>query len=770
MAEVTPHDRKRSLAFGLDRISLLAFRRPRMVAIVAVLVSIVTAYGLTQITIDRDLRNIFRGETEVYETYALATDTYVDPENQALILIEDPALGSPENFVRLRDLHLELSITPDVGSVFSLFSLRAPPDADGNTRPLVADPEAGLDAALIEAIRAHPILGENVLSADGLVMLFIITHSEAKATLQEHDDLIVALQEIADRFEADTGMQSTVTGFAPMRAEIVRQLQRDQLVLNGSGVIIGFILSLILFRSLLGAVMTAVPAAFAGVTILGWLGTLGIETTILSTIVPALVMVLGYADGMHLTAAWRRFRQEGYDPVKAEQLALIEVGPACMLTALTTSIAFLSMTLSDVGIVRDFGWIGAIGAVSATTMVLIGHGFVTRLIGRFWQIGAKSAGSPIALLSGPCEKTTRWVTARGGVISAFAIAATVALGAAFFTVPPEHSLSETLSNGHPMVRAVHVVDAELGGAYPVQIIVPLDGNAPDSPEGLAGIRAVHEAVAEVPEVSTPLSLWSLAAWAGATDGGGLELLADLPENTQRLFVGEPGALVTVNIAERSTAETGDIIDAIEAAVEAVAPDAIVTGASVVGAREATRTIGNLNRSLGLAIVVALLLLAVALRSASAAIVAALPNILPIFAVGAILFLLDGGMQLTSIVSLTIAFGIAIDDTIHYLNAVFLTTSGDIRQRLIKASRKVGPVLLGTTFVLVGGLSMTQTSGLATIALFGLLAMASLTVAVIADIVFLPGIITGPARRLFRWVNSTDETAEDAATGPISSEH
>ncbi len=755
--EETPPSRPSPLGFGLDRIGLLALRYYRFAALAVVLITAVTAYGFPHVSIDRDLRNLFRGDTAIFNSYTEVVDQYVDPENQVLILIEGASLGEPGTFASLRDLHIDLSLLPDVGSVFSPFSLRTPPDANGNTRPLIADAAAGLTPDLTAAIRSHPILGANILSADGTTMLMIVTHAQAQATLDQVNELIAEVQDTVAQDIGGADVKATIAGFAPMRAEIVRLLRRDQIVLNGAGVIIGFILSLILFRSLSGAVITALPAAFAGLTLLGWTGALGIQVTILSNVVPALVMVLGYADGMHLTASWRRFRQKGYSVLEAERLALFEVGPACMLTALTTAVAFLSMTLSDVGIVKDFGWIGAIGTILGAAFVLVGHGLLVRWFGRFWRVEGRTASNLFNWLGAPAAGLTRWVTGRAWTLSIISVPVTLVLGAAFFAVPAEHSLSETLPPTNPMVQSLHTIDAELGGAFPVQIIVPLGGVAANSPEGLAKIRAVHEAVAAVSTASPPLSLWSLAEWAGVGDGGQPSLLlSDLPEATQRLFTGAPGALVTVYIVERPTAETAAIVNEIEAAAQSVAPDAIVTGATVVGAREATRTIGNLNRSLGLAALTALTLVAIALRSVSAGLVAALPNLLPIVGVGALLYALGLGMQLTSVVSLTIAFGIAIDDTIHYLNVLFLTRNGTLRERMISSSRTVGPVLIGTTVVLIGGLTMTQSSGLATIALFGLLAISSLAVALVGDLIFLPAIIFGPGRRLFERRQKRDE--------------
>ena len=747
--KTSPRQPRRSLAFGLDRIGLVALRHPRLAAVGVLIVTTVTVYGFFHVSIDRDLRDLFRGDTEIYQTYTEAAEAFADPENQILVLVEGADLGSPETFERLRDLHLDLQLLRQVGSVFSPFSLRQPPDKNGGTRPLIADPSAGLDADLVAAIRSHPILGQNILSADGSVLLFIVTHAEPRASLDEHNELIDAVKETVARALGNSDVDATVAGFAAMRTEIVDLLERDQIVLNGSGIIIGFFLSLILFRSGVGAAITAAPAAFAGLTLLGWTGALGIPVTILSNVVPALVMVLGYADGMHLTAAWRRHRENGLSIVEAEKLALIEVGPACMLTALTTAVAFLSMTLSDVGIVQDFGRVGAVGTILGTAMVLVGHGLGARAIGRFWRLDGRSSASLLNRLAGPSAALSHWVTGRAGAIALISLPVTVVLGVAFFTVPAEHSLSETLPRGSSMVGALKIVDDRLGGAFPVQIIVPMGGIAADSADGLARIRAVHQAVSDVGAASPPLSVWSLANWAGVAEGEDTAgMLDNLPDATRRLFVGEPGALVTVNIVELPTAETAALIDRIEAAAVAAVAGTVVTGAAVVGAREATRTIGNLSRSLGLAVVAALILVAVALRSFGAGMVAAIPNILPIVAVGTILYVLGQGMQLTSVVSLTIAFGIAIDDTIHYLNILFLTRGTDLRLRLVAASRQVGPVLIGTTFVLVGGMAMTQSSGLATIALFGLLAMASLIVALIGDLIFLPALIAGPARRLF----------------------
>ncbi len=765
MAAAGNHRRK-LFGFGVLRAGLFIERHGRIAWGIAALVTAVTIYGLFHVSVDRDLRDMFRGETELYRSYVATTEAFVDPENQVIVLVEGDGIRSPEGLRALEDLHLELQLLQDAGGVFSLFSLRSPPDAAGRTEAVVADTDAGLDPVAIAAIRAHPLLGESLIAVDGSAMMLVVTHIAPKASLDQHTELIAQIEAAVDATLAGAGLDVAITGFAALRTEIVQLLKRDQLVLNGSGALIGLLLSLVLFRSFIGALITALPAALAGLTLVGWNGAFGVPVTILSNVVPALIMVIGYADGMHMTSAFRRFRGKGLSVRKAERHALAEVGPACILSALTTVVAFLSMYFSDVRILRDFAIIGSIGAFLGAWVVILGHLMIARVLGRYWKVGPGVPASPLEAASRPVEAIARWVIPRAWPISILAVPLTLGLGTLFLLVPPENSIRETLPANSPSTIALHTIDAELGGAFPIQIVVPLDGAQPASPEGLAQIGAVHEAVAAVPGIaSQPFSLWSFANWVGPGAEPLSErvgaVLGQLPEDTLRRFVGVPGALITVNVAETSTVETNELIDRLEAAVHAVAPDAVVTGSTVVNAREATRTISNLATNFGSAIIIALVLMALTLRSLGVGIVAAIPNVLPIAATGTLLFFLGSGMQITSVVSLTVAFGIAVDDTIHYLN-LLLRQRGDLNRRLLGAARDIGPVLIGTTIVIVVGLSMTLTSGLASVQQFGMLAMVTLVVAMLGDLVIAPALIAGPFRRLFE---SRRPTMPEAESGP-----
>ena len=143
----------------------------------------------------------------------------------------------------------------------------------------------------------------------------------------------------------------------------------------------------------------------------------------------------------------------------------------------------------------------------------------------------------------------------------------------------------------------------------------------------------------------------------------------------------------------------------------------------------------------------------AFRDWRVGVVALLPNALPIFSTGALLYISGRGMQFTSVLSLTVAFGIAVDDTIHYLSRFRMSAAPSMRVRLIDTSRHIGPVLVGTTAIIIAGLSTTFVSEMPTMRLFGELAAVTLAAALIGDLVVLPALMAGVARRWFERKNS-----------------
>lgn len=747
-----------SIGFGIERAASLALNRPRLVGIVAVLMVAAAIFGLTRVKFDEDLRAIFAAENDTYRNYVRITEEFVDPENENLLLVEGEDLGTPENFAKLEQLQFELQFIEGVDNVYSLFALRHPPDANGDATLVVDNASAGLTPELVEEIRAHPLMGQKLLAPGADAMIYVVTPTERKAPLASVRVLKAAMEETAATVLEGSDLKATVTGFPAMRAGIIDVLIRDQLRLNLAGVVVGFLVSLVIFRSLIGAIMTAVPAIVAGLVVLGGMGLLGIRVDAMSNIIPALAMIVGFADGIHLSHSWRHHRDAGATPWEAERLAQFQVGAACILTAITTSVSFLALTISDVGILRNFGWTGAIGMMLSGVIVIVVHALLAQLVGRFWKRRGGSVPDLFKPFAEPCAAVCRVAIRHSRAIAVLVVFLFVSLTIAYSQFPADYSVREHLPQSDPANAALGRIDDTFSGVFPLQIVVPLDGHAATSPEGLAKIRAVHEAIAKVPGVEAPLSLWSLVQWLGLdnpSEEASATLAADLDQLSpaaRSRFVSNDGtaSLVSASVKEMPTYITLPLIEKIEeVATAAGGPDVIVTGVTVVTARESTRTIDNLNVSLTFAIIGDLTIMMIAFRNFWMGFLAVFSNTLPVLGTCALLFLMGRGMQLNTVIALIVAFGVTVDETTHYLNHfIHHGRSKSLRDRLVETTRQVGPVMITTTIIILCGLATTLASGLPTVTMFGIITALTLLFALVGDLIFLPALIAGPFRRWF----------------------
>ncbi|ODS00833.1 hypothetical protein AUC69_07550 [Methyloceanibacter superfactus] len=173
----------------------------------------------------------------------------------------------------------------------------------------------------------------------------------------------------------------------------------------------------------------------------------------------------------------------------------------------------------------------------------------------------------------------------------------------------------------------------------------------------------------------------------------------------------------------------------------------LTGLASVGATRSTGIISQLSLSMLSAVVVVIVVIGMAFRSFLSAGLSIIPNLFALFATGTWLTLVHGGLDYATIVGLTVAFGLAVDDTIHVLNRFELEKqqSNITSAAIDRTMRVIGAVLILTTVVLLAGLSVTQLSAVPPTRQFGLICLSTLIFALLADLVVLPALILVSSR-------------------------
>ena len=225
----------------------------------------------------------------------------------------------------------------------------------------------------------------------------------------------------------------------------------------------------------------------------------------------------------------------------------------------------------------------------------------------------------------------------------------------------------------------------------------------------------------------------------------------LPEHLTQRFISadKKAVLVTGRLPDVDASQILPVVERIDRAlvpVRAAHPgyEIVVTGLPAIAARNSARLIGELNWGLVGDMFVIFAFLGIALRSVLAGVTSILPSMFPIFATGALMWLGNEVLQFASIIAITVAFALAIDSTIHFLNRFSIeearpeTTS--VNDALLRTVHHIGPAVVLTTIVLALGLGVTILSHLPSLRLFGRLAGTCLFASLIGQLVILPATI------------------------------
>jgi predicted RND superfamily exporter protein len=161
---------------------------------------------------------------------------------------------------------------------------------------------------------------------------------------------------------------------------------------------------------------------------------------------------------------------------------------------------------------------------------------------------------------------------------------------------------------------------------------------------------------------------------------------------------------------------------------------------LLSAREVPAMIRDLQLGFLLSLLLVVLLLVYATGSVWYGILSLVPNLIPILGVEAVLFVMSAPLTMTAAVALTIAFGIAVDNSIHLLSLYQRFSAADAASRLRRTVDAIALPITATTLLLVAGLLVTQASSLPTVAVFGKLVTAAMVFAMISSLYLLPAFL------------------------------
>jgi uncharacterized protein len=745
-----------SIAFGLERIGLIAIRAPILSCIVLVGLIIAALFGIDRIKIDDSLSQLFRSNSKDYKQYEAETKRFPATEFDVLVVVEGKTLLSRDNLEKVRDLVTDLQLVEGTRGLISLFSARQAP-APGKLPAALFPTELPQGAdydKFIETVKSNEIIRGKLLSEDGTLALIVLSLEPDVVASKGLSKTVGDIRKLMADDLKGSGLNAELSGVPVMQLEIRNAVARDGLTYNILGILAGCIIAIIFFRKISFMIVAAFPPMIAILLALGALGWANFNLNMFLNVMTPLIMVISFSDSMQLTFAARDRLIAGQDKYTAFKNAVMVVGPACVLTHGTAGISFIALQFSDSDLIRKFGEAGLAATIIALIAVLsLVPVFGVLLVRNEHTFAVKFKGTDagVQALRNFCYWIAVRMVGRPGLFSLLAVIVVGGLGVVYSNLEPRYRLADQVPDKQQAVAASGRLDAKLTGANPIDVLIefPKDESL-YTPETLQTIAEVHSLVEKSAGVGNVWSLETLRRWlaekAGSSDVSTLkEYVSVIPEHLVRRFISadQKAVVVSGRVPDLDSSKILPVVDKLDEALNVVRQkhpgyEIAVTGLSAIAARNSANMIEKLNRGLTIEFALVAIFIGLAFRSVVVMLSCILPGIFPVVLSGTVLWLLGEGLQFASVVALTVSFGLGLSATIHFLNRLRLEMKPDVSPELAveRATVLVGPALILTTVVLACGLVVTVFSDLPSLRLFGWLSAFAMVAALFADLFIL----------------------------------
>jgi uncharacterized protein len=751
---------RRSFAFGLERVGFFGINAPYLTFLLIIVLSALGVMGLMRLRVDDSLSELFRTNTEEFRRYEEIDRRFPSSEYDVLVVVEGKDLLKKPQLEAFRRVIIDLQLADGVDGLVSMLSARGKPDASGYAAPIVPDElpdDAQTYNAIISQLRSNEIVAGKFLSPDGELALAVIA-LDRKAVEEQSARVIIG--GIADQLKKElepVGLKTHLTGAPVMQLEIRNAVERDQILYNGLGLLFGATIAAIFFKRVSLMLLAALPPVLAVLWSLGLLGWIGFKLNLFLNVMTPLVMVMGFADSMQMVSAIRIRLREGDSKAQAVRFAVRIVGPACVLAHMTALLSFTALLFSQSGLIRTFGMAGALAVCISFVAVLLVLPLLGLLLIRNEGSLAKDRSPADRLMDGLggivgwiVDRVVHWPL----TTTLVALGSFLYLGHACLQLEPRYRLADQVPDREQALGATERIDQKLTGANPVHIMIEWKtGESIYAPGPLQVIAAAHEVLEKQAGLGNVWSLESLRRWLKEAGDDSPETVKKyvgyLPEHLVRRFIAKEGdaVLVTGRLPDVDSSRILPVVEKIDRALDPIRQAhpqfrISVTGLPAIAARNSARMISQLSESLPICVGFAAVLLALAFRSVFVGLVSLLPGLYPVVASGAIIQWTGGGLEFASVVALLVVFGLAIDALIHFFNRLSLEERVEPRAEIAIRNARVlvGPAIILTTLVLAFGLGVTVFSDLPSLRTFGFVCGTTLLASLLADLVFLPGLI------------------------------
>jgi len=576
---------------------------------------------------------------------------------------------------------------------------------------------------------------DRLLSADGRTTVLLVQLFDDN--LDDHRQRIL---DDLDEAASDFGFQVRLAGYGVIYAALNEASTRGAAAILLAAHLLMFIVLWFFLRQAQAALATLLAVSVASILTLGLFVAAGQQLNMVTMALPTLVLVIGIADSVHLIRSVERQAVVYTRKWQVVQGMAAVIGP-CFVATLTTAAGFLVLSTSGVAAIRSLGLFAALGVMLAFVCVFT---LLPTLLSRFQPSSVTTVDLPATLARCLCGLAQRRPA------STIAVTVILLVGSCFGIARLDvdtYSIGY-LHDGHRVRQDSDFIESVVAPYAPLDFTISANSEILHSAM-LDALQAWQQRIAKNTDVAWSWSLLdALAMPAGRAPSsmpaewlpGKLQRLRNFaPVAASTMIAGEQQLRVTFGAPMMSARKLRRLIR--EIGDQADFPDGVTVeaaGYAPLYARIIDELVQSQVRSFSLALLLVLVMLAIATRSAKRLLLALPANLMPVLLTLGLMGLTGIPLDIATITIASIIFGLVVDDTVHLLYPV--TAAGPaLDESVAESVRQRGGSLLVTSVVLAAGFLVFGLADIRSITWFGLLISFAVMAAIVADLLLLPAV-------------------------------
>ena len=585
-------------------------------------------------------------------------------------------------------------------------------------------------------------------------------------TSQRKDFIYQTFIPLINSFEERTGLDVRVSGMPYIRTLNAQNIVDEIGIFVVSAILLTSFIFFLFFRSFRATFISMFVVIIGVMWAFGILGWMGYEITILTALIPPLIIVIGIPNCIFLINKYQQEVAKHGNKVKSLQRVIMKIGNATLMTNLTTASGFATFILTDSKILKEFGTVASINIIAIFLLSLL----IIPIVYSFMNSPNKKHLQH--LNNNYINKFVIWMEdkVKHKRINVFIISIiSLMFGIiGIYQINISGSIIEDMPKKSAFFKDILFFDEEFNGIVPIEVII--DTKRKGGVNRLSTIKRIdrlEKYIEDIPELSTALSTVRGIKFIKQAYYNGNPNYFNLPSTQENRFIArylknmnDSGDLmqnyvdstaqfsrVTTFMKDIKTERIEEIEKELLKEIDKIFPteryNVNLTGKPLLYLKGTHYLIRNLIISLSLAILLIAIFMAYMFRSFKMIVISLIPNLLPLIITAGVMGFTGIPLKPSTILVFSIAFGISVDDTIHFL--------AKYRQELIENNWKIKPAVYSslretaismfyTSIVLFFGFAVFMSSNFGgTVALGGLVSV-TLLFAMLANLILLPSLL------------------------------